>query len=46
MADNALDRRLRTLAADADVLARLGKKQVLKRRFGFWSLLAFAICKP
>lgn len=30
---------------DSDVLALLGKKQVLKRRFGFWSLLGFAICE-
>lgn len=31
--------------ADSDALALLGKKQVLKRRFGFWSLLGFAICE-
>lgn len=30
---------------DSDTLALLGKKQVLKRRFGFWSLLGFAICE-
>ncbi|KIV98562.1 hypothetical protein, variant [Verruconis gallopava] len=33
------------LASDVDVLAKLGKKQVLKRRFGFWSLFAFAVCE-
>lgn len=31
--------------ADTEVLARLGKKQVLKRRFGFWSLFGFAVCE-
>ncbi|CAK7262471.1 hypothetical protein SEPCBS57363_000060 [Sporothrix epigloea] len=31
-----------TLTADDDSLAKLGKKQDLKRRFGFWSLLGFA----
>jgi choline transport protein len=31
--------------SDDDALARLGKKQVLKRRFGFWSLLGFAVCE-
>lgn len=30
---------------DSDVLALLGKKQVLKRRFGFWSLFGFAVCE-
>lgn len=30
---------------DSDTLALLGKKQVLKRRFGFWSLFGFAICE-
>lgn len=30
---------------DSTTLALLGKKQVLKRRFGFWSLLGFAICE-
>ncbi|CAK7264287.1 hypothetical protein SEPCBS119000_000911 [Sporothrix epigloea] len=30
------------LTADDNDLARLGKKQDLKRRFGFWSLLGFA----
>jgi choline transport protein len=32
-------------ATDAAILARLGKKQVLKRRFGFWSLFGFAVCE-
>ncbi len=36
---------LSKLTEDHDALARLGKQQVLKRRFGFWSLLAFAICE-
>jgi choline transport protein len=31
--------------SDDKALARLGKKQVLKRRFGFWSLLGFAVCE-
>jgi choline transport protein len=30
---------------DSHALALLGKKQVLKRRFGFWSLLGFAVCE-
>ena len=30
---------------DSDTLALLGKKQVLKRRFGFWSLFGFAVCE-
>ncbi|KIW32851.1 uncharacterized protein PV07_04367 [Cladophialophora immunda] len=30
---------------DATTLALLGKKQVLKRRFGFWSLFGFAVCE-
>jgi len=30
---------------DSDALALLGKKQVLKRRFGFWSLFGFAVCE-
>jgi len=30
---------------DSDTLALLGKKQVLKRRFGFWSVLGFAVCE-
>jgi choline transport protein len=30
---------------DSDVLALLGKKQQLKRRFGFWSLFGFAVCE-
>jgi choline transport protein len=33
------------LSTDTDTLALLGKKQVLKRRFGFWSLFAFAVCE-
>lgn len=31
--------------ADSNTLALLGKKQVLKRRFGFWSLFGFAVCE-
>lgn len=31
--------------SDSTVLAQLGKKQVLKRRFGFWSLFGFAVCE-
>jgi choline transport protein len=31
--------------SDESVLALLGKKQVLKRRFGFWSLFGFAVCE-
>jgi choline transport protein len=30
---------------DTQTLALLGKRQVLKRRFGFWSLFAFATCE-
>jgi len=30
---------------DSNTLALLGKKQVLKRRFGFWSLFGFAVCE-
>ncbi|KAJ9606975.1 hypothetical protein H2200_008986 [Cladophialophora chaetospira] len=30
---------------DSHALALLGKKQVLKRRFGFWSLFGFAVCE-
>ncbi|ETI27490.1 hypothetical protein G647_09681 [Cladophialophora carrionii CBS 160.54] len=30
---------------DSRALALLGKKQVLKRRFGFWSLFGFAVCE-
>lgn len=30
---------------DDAVLASLGKKQVLRRRFGFWSLFGFAVCE-
>ena len=32
-------------SSDDDTLALLGKKQVLKRRFGFWSLFGFAVCE-
>jgi choline transport protein len=32
-------------SSDDKVLARLGKKQVLERRFGFWSLFGFAVCE-
>ncbi|RDI87741.1 hypothetical protein Vi05172_g2570 [Venturia inaequalis] len=38
-------RRGSKLSTDTDTLALLGKKQVLKRRFGFWSLFAFAVCE-
>lgn len=31
--------------ADSDVLALLGKKQVLKRRFGLISIFSFAMCE-
>ena len=31
--------------SDSDVLALLGKKQQLKRRFGFWSIFGFAVCE-
>jgi choline transport protein len=31
--------------SDSDTLALLGKKQVLKRRFGFWSIFGFACCE-
>lgn len=37
--------RLMSSAADSDVLALLGKKQVLKRRFSFWTMFAFAVCE-
>jgi hypothetical protein len=33
------------LTTDDEALAKLGKTQVLKRRFGFWSLFAFAVCE-
>jgi hypothetical protein len=46
MADPSYERRLSvTITSDTDTLAQLGKKQVLKRRFGFWSLFAFAVCE-
>ncbi|KAF2424843.1 amino acid transporter [Tothia fuscella] len=38
-------RRGSKISTDSDTLALLGKKQVLKRRFGFWSLFAFAVCE-
>lgn len=41
----ATPRRESRISTDSDTLALLGKKQVLKRRFGFWSLLAFAVCE-
>lgn len=34
-----------TKTSDSDTLALLGKKQVLKRRFGLASLFAFAVCE-
>lgn len=42
---NVLTRRGSKISTDSDTLALLGKKQVLKRRFGFWSLFAFAVCE-
>ncbi|TID20309.1 amino acid transporter [Venturia nashicola] len=39
------ERRGSKLSTDTDILALLGKKPVLKRRFGFWSLFAFAVCE-
>ncbi|KAF2667741.1 amino acid transporter [Microthyrium microscopicum] len=38
-------RRGSRVSTDSDTLALLGKKQTLKRRFGFWSLFAFAVCE-
>ena len=32
-------------SVDSDVLALLGKKQVLKRRFSFISMFGFAVCE-
>jgi hypothetical protein len=40
-----LRRQVSKISTDSDTLALLGKKQVLKRRFGFWSLFAFAVCE-
>lgn len=34
-----------SIRGDDSELARLGKKSVLKRRFGFWSLFGFAVCE-
>jgi len=45
MADSGLQSHGSNLASDSQILARLGKKQVLKRRFGFWSMFAFAVCE-
>jgi choline transport protein len=45
MADSHGRRLSTTITTDSDTLAQLGKKQVLKRRFGFWSLLGFAVCE-
>jgi choline transport protein len=39
------ERRKSVQLADSDTLALLGKKQVLKRRFGFWALFGFAVCE-
>lgn len=41
----AAERRKSVHLADSDTLALLGKKQVLKRRFGFWALFGFAVCE-
>jgi len=30
---------------DSETLALLGKMQVLRRRFTFWTLFAFAVCE-
>lgn len=38
-------RRASKVDVDTGVLAQLGKKQVLKRRFGFWSIFGFAVCE-
>jgi amino acid transporter len=40
VADGASDK-----ASDSETLALLGKKKVLKRRFGFWSIFGFACCE-
>jgi choline transport protein len=45
MAEAVQQRRGSKIFADTDTLALLGKKQVLKRRFGFWSLFGFAVCE-
>jgi len=46
MADTTQERKLSTtITSDSDTLAQLGKTQVLKRRFGFWSLFGFAVCE-
>jgi hypothetical protein len=45
MAADDVDRVGSALTSDSEALAKLGKKQVLKRRFGFWSLFAFAVCE-
>lgn len=37
--------RSKSADTDSNTLALLGKKQVLKRRFGFWSLFGFAVCE-
>jgi hypothetical protein len=30
---------------DSETLALLGKREILRRRFNFWSLFAFAVCE-
>ena len=45
MSDIFHPRRASKADLDTDILAQLGKKQVLKRRFGFWSLFGFAVCE-
>ena len=45
MSDIFHPRRASKADLDSDILAQLGKKQVLKRRFGFWSLFGFAVCE-
>src|SRR5271168_3359827 len=40
-----LTRHVSGISTDSETLALLGKKQVLKRRFGFWSIFGFAVCE-
>ena len=35
----------RAVRSDEETLALLGKKRILKRRFSFWTLFAFAVCE-
>ena len=45
MADLVLDDLQVQATSDSAILALLGKKQVLKRRFGLFSLFGFAVCE-